>query len=154
MRIVKSDGLDCSETNTSEGKPQAIEKILHKYELEIRAHVKIELEFKKIAEESEKKYEFLKNELNCVSGKYNKMLDRLSNMAYENEHLSGEVSTLKSFLADADLNERNFAKKGLGLKIQSGFKDKSVKKDRTASHETNKVNPTKVKSVYLKDYSG
>ena len=147
MRFVKRDGLDCSETNVSEGKPQAIEKILHKYELEIRAHVKIELEFKKIAEESEKKYELLKNELNSVSGKYNKMLDRLSNLAYENEHLSVEISNLKGFLAEADSNERNFAKKGLGLKIQTGTKDKSIKKDRTASHETNKVNITKVKSV-------
>jgi len=148
---VKRDGLDCSETNTSEGKPQAIEKILHKYELEIRAHVKLELEFKKIAEESEKRYESLKNELNAVSGKYNKMLDRLSNMAYEKDHLTDELSTLKSFLAEVDLKEGAFAKKGVCLKLQSGLKDKSLKKNRTASHETNKVYTNKVKSVSLKD---
>lgn len=29
---------------------------MHKYELEIRAHIKMEKEFKKLAEETEKKY--------------------------------------------------------------------------------------------------
>jgi hypothetical protein len=39
-----------------EPKGEAIEKVLHKYEMEIRAHIKMENEFKKIAEEAELKF--------------------------------------------------------------------------------------------------
>lgn len=42
---VKSDALDCSEISKDESKGEAIEKVLHKYEMEIRAHIKMENEF-------------------------------------------------------------------------------------------------------------
>ena len=47
------DTLNCSEISNKENKTIAIEKIMHKYELEIRAHIKMEKEFKKVAEETE-----------------------------------------------------------------------------------------------------
>lgn len=36
------DSLDCSELSNNDNKNEAIEKILHKYEMEIRAHIKME----------------------------------------------------------------------------------------------------------------
>ena len=48
------DFLDCSELDKND-KKEPIEKILHKYEMEIRSHIKMENEFKKVAEEAEKK---------------------------------------------------------------------------------------------------
>lgn len=48
--ILKRDTLDCSELSHNDNKGEAIEKVLHKYEMEIRAHIKMENEFKKIAE--------------------------------------------------------------------------------------------------------
>ena len=56
---LKSDALDCSELSQQETKGEAIEKVLHKYEMEIRAHIKMENEFKMIAEETEQRYEQL-----------------------------------------------------------------------------------------------
>lgn len=127
-----------------------IEKILHKYELEIRAHVKMEQEFKRLAEESEKKYEGLRAEFNAVLSKYNKMIDRLSDMTYENEALNAEVSGLKAFIAEGGEEEgRDSSKKHYRGKFGSGAKDKSLKKDRTASNDFAKVscNAQKIKSV-------
>ena len=46
------DFLDWPDVDKND-KNEPIEKILHKYELEIRAHIKMENEFKKVAEESE-----------------------------------------------------------------------------------------------------
>lgn len=57
--LLIRDILDCSDISKNENKGEAIEKVLHKYEMEIRAHIKMENEFKKVAEHTESKYKDL-----------------------------------------------------------------------------------------------
>ena len=154
-REFNRDGLDFGEESSGQNKPQAIERILHKYELEIRAHVKMEQEFRRLAEEAEKKYDTLRVEFNSVLTKYNKMIDRLSDMAYQNEALSVEVTGLRAFISEAQDGHdeaRESAKKvgGRGL-LGSVGKEKSVKKDRNFSNDHSKTNAQKIKNVCLAD---
>ena len=139
--------MDCSESNAVGNKPQAIEKILHKYELEIRAHVKMEQEFKKIAEESEKRYETIKTEYSALSTKYNKMLDRLSSVVYENENLFDEIKHLRQFISNEEIKEKEPEKKHFRPKINSITKEKTTIKERTTSNDLSKPNVNKVKSA-------
>ena len=97
---VTSDLLDCSELSNNENQNEAIEKVLHKYELEIRAHIKMEKEFKKIAQEAEKKYEEIKDDYNSINKKYEDVIQKLSKFASENEHLTKENGELKEFFAE------------------------------------------------------
>lgn len=110
----------------------------------------MEQEFRRLAEEAERKYEALRLEFNSVLTKYNKMIDRLSDMAYQNEALNAEVSGLRAFIADAqDDHARESAKKGAGRGglFGSGGKERSVKKERGASNDHAKTNAQKIKSV-------
>lgn len=108
----------------------------------------MEQEFRRLAEEAERKYDALRTEFNAVLSKYNKMIDRLSEMAYENEALNTEVVNLKAFIADAgDEEGRDSTKKHSRGKFGSNGKEKSVKKDRTASNEQAKGNAQKIRSV-------
>lgn len=92
-------GLDCS--GLSEGpRGEAIEKILHKYELEIRAHIKMENELKQIMQETEERYTKMKVEYNTISGKYNDVIHKLSSFIYENENLARENNQLKKLFSD------------------------------------------------------
>ena len=70
---LKRDFLDCSEIDKND-KKEPIEKILHKYEMEIRSHIKMENEFKKVAEEQEKKYNQISKELSKSKETYAKNL--------------------------------------------------------------------------------
>lgn len=124
---------------------------MHKYELEIRAHVKMEQEFRKIAEESERKQESLKTEFNALSVKYNKMIDKLSSMAYENESLCAEVNNLRSFLADHDRAEKDSDKKGQHARLGSGVKERSVNKQPAPAKPASKGHTSKVRSVSSAD---
>lgn len=102
-----------------------------------------------MAEEAERRYETLRTEFNSVLTKYNKMIDKLSDMAHQNDALTAEVSGLRAFLGDVQEEEaRESAKKGgsRGL-LGSGGKDKSVKKDRTISNDHARTNAQKIKSV-------
>lgn len=90
-----SEFLDCSELSVHENKKDAIEKILHKYELEIRAHIKIEAEYKKIAKEAEDKLAKMKEETAAFNEKYDNLVIQLSNFAYKNESLTRENQKLK-----------------------------------------------------------
>jgi len=69
-------------------KKEPIEKILHKYEMEIRSHIKMENQFKKIAEESEKKFNQLLKDLTKQKNKYEKSLALLKK---ENTALYREI---------------------------------------------------------------
>lgn len=108
----------------------------------------MEQEFKRLAEEAERKYDVLLGEFNSVLAKYNKMIDRLSDMAYENEALNHEVTNLKAFISDGGEDEgRDSAKKLSRGKFGSNGKEKSIKKDRTASNDQVKINAQKIRSV-------
>lgn len=149
-----SDGIENQEGAGGEGRSPPIEKILHKYELEIRAHVKMEQEFKKLAEEAEKKYDGMRTEFNGILLKYNKMIEKLSEITYENESLTAELCDLRAFIAEAqDDEQRDSNKKPYRSKFGSGAKDKSVKKGRTASNDYAKIsyNAQKIKSVSSTD---
>lgn len=157
MRLLISDGMDNLDNGGGEGRSPPIEKILHKYELEIRAHVKMEQEFKKLAEEAEKKYDGMRNEFNGILLKYNRMIEKLSEMTYENESLTAELCDLRALIADAqDDEQRDSTKKLCRSKFGSGAKDKSVKKTRTSSNDYAKIsyNAQKIKSVSSSDVGG
>ena len=111
----------------------------------------MEQEFRKIAEESERKFETLKTEFSALSTKYNKMIDKLSSMAYENESLCAEVNNLRSFLAEAECPERENDKKGQLIRLGSSGKDRSVKKNNTLNKPQSKDPTCKVRSVISTD---
>lgn len=115
----------------------------------------MEQEFKKLAEESERKYDLLKTEFNAISNKYNKMIDKLSEMAYENDGLYQEISNLKSICRDLEVEERDSNSKGAKLKPNSSInKEKSGKKGRTNSNDGTKINANKLRNVILEDDGG
>ena len=139
--------LDCSEITHTESKPQAIEKILHKYELEIRSHVKMEQKFQRLAEEADKKYENLKSEYSNISVKYNEMMIKLSDFAYVNDSLLEENSSLKRFLIDNDIEIKDLNKRSSKNKTNSGMKEKNGKNSRTTSTEFIKMHINKLQKV-------
>ena len=140
--------LDCSEITHTESKPQAIEKILHKYELEIRTHVKMEQQFKKLAEEAERKCEALKNEYSSISVKYNEMMIKLSDFAYANDTLLDENATLRRHLTVNKIEPRDSSKRASNPKQLSITKDKNSKNSRNNSTEFIKLHIDKLKKVH------
>jgi hypothetical protein len=140
--------LDCSEIANPHSQPQAIEKILHKYELEIRTHIKMEQEFKKLAEEADKKFETLKSEYATVSLKYNEMMIKLSDFAYTNDNLLEENSTLKKCLADNQIEFKDLNKRSGKAKTHSNTKEKNGKNNsRNTSTEFLQKHISKLKKV-------
>ena len=123
-----SDLLDCSELSNHENQNEAIEKILHKYELEIRAHIKMEKEFKRIAQEAEKKYEDLKADHLTINRKYTEVIQKLSNFASENEHLTKENEELKTLFVEITSFDDTH---GLKIKKKSA---KSIDKTKPLLH--------------------
>lgn len=133
------DLLDCSELSNNENPSEAIEKVLHKYELEIRAHIKMEKEFKQIAQESEKKYEEVRAEYNSISKKYTDVIQRLSSFMSENENLAKENEQLKTLFAEITNNELSLSNK------QKKKTNKSIDKNKAVLH----YNPSNyIKSNY------
>jgi hypothetical protein len=140
--------LDCSEIANPNSQPQAIEKILHKYELEIRTHIKMEQEFKKLAEEADKKYEALKSEYSTISLKYNEMMIKLSDFAYANDNLVEENSALKQYLAENQIEFKDFSKQNGKNKTHSSTKEKNGKSNsRNTSTEFLQMHINKLKKV-------
>ena len=126
---LSSDLLDCSELSANEGPNEAIEKVLHKYELEIRAHVKMEAEFKAIAQDSERRYEELRNEYSGMSSKYESAIQQLSALACENEGIAKENEELRSLFAEVTNAELN----ATGGKIKKKA-TKSIDKNKAVLH--------------------
>lgn len=133
----KMDSFDCSEiSNDKENKNEAIEKILHKYELEIRAHIKMEKEFKRLAEETEDKYKKLSEKYNTLQNSYNKSNLRLTKNTKEKENLYRENKQIKKILKDFSDVKNKKKKKNSSLEkkvIQAHFLSnyhKPLKKNR------------------------
>lgn len=141
-----SDLLDTSEITHTDSKPQAIEKILHKYEMEIRSHTKMEKEFKRLVEEADRRYESLKKEYSVVSLKYNEMMIRLSDLSYANDNLLDENSALKRFLVENQIEIRDVLKRASKNKSATS-KDRSHRNTRTTSTEFIKMKVCKLKKV-------
>ena len=140
--------LDCSEIANPNSQPQAIEKILHKYELEIRTHIKMEQEFKKLAEEADKKYDALKSEYTTISLKYNEMMIKLSDFAYTNDNLLEENALLKRYLAENQIDFKELNKRSTKNKTHSSTKEKNGKNNsRNTSTEFLQMHINKLKKV-------
>lgn len=60
----------------------------------------MEKEFKKIAQDSEKKYEDMKANYDNVKKKYEDVIQKLSKFASENENLTRENAELKAFFGE------------------------------------------------------
>ena len=126
--------LDCSEIANPNSQPQAIEKILHKYELEIRTHIKMEQEFKKLAEEADLKY--------------NEMMIKLSDFAYTNDNLLEENALLKRYLAENQIDFKELNKRSTKNKTHSSTKEKNGKNNsRNTSTEFLQMHINKLKKV-------
>ena len=131
----------------SENKNQSIEKILHKYETEIRSHIKLEQEFKKIAEETEKRYELLRNDYLVMSGKYNEMILRLSDLSYLNDNLMEDNQKIKAFMHDNNIEIPELMRASSKSKTMSIAKVKRSRNSRPISTDFVKVQANKLKRV-------
>jgi hypothetical protein len=138
--------LDSSQVTHTDSKPQAIEKILHKYEMEIRSHTKMEKEFKRLVEEADRRYDNLKREYGMVTTKYNEMMIRLSDLSYANDNLLEENCALKRFLVENQIEIRDVLKRA--SKNKSGVsKDKSQRNTRRTSTDFIKMKSSKLLKV-------
>ena len=104
------------------------------------------------AEESEKRYETIKNEYSSLSNKYNKILDRFSSVVNENDTLFFEIEHLRQFILNNENGENDKLRNNHRGKIGSITKDKIVKKNRTISNDATNLNVNKVKNVCLLGY--
>ena len=66
----------------------------------------MEKEFKKIAQEAERKYEDVRTNYAVMSKKYNDVMQKLSKFASENENLTKENEDLKAFFSEITNYER------------------------------------------------
>jgi hypothetical protein len=142
----KNDSFDCSEisnNNNQENKNEAIEKILHKYELEIRAHIKMEKEFKKIAEETEDKYKILHEKYLNLQEQLNKNNIKLDKNTKEKENLFRENKKIKQILQE--FSEIKNTKKNL-------HSNSFEKKILPAHFLSNYNGPLQKKKVFLKEH--
>ena len=138
--------LDCSEI-VSESKTQSIEKILHKYEMEIRSHIKLEQEFKKMADDSERRLETLKVEFNSLVHKYNEMMLKLSDLSYINDTLTDENRMFRNILKENQIEFEESNKRSAKNRPLSGTRDKHFKNNRTTSTEFLKMQVAKLKKT-------
>ena len=144
--MLISDILDCSEI-VSDSKNQSIEKILHKYELEIRSHIKLEQEFKRMADESERRLECLKVDYNDLGNKYNEMMVKLSDISYVNDNLSDEIRQLKQLLKENQVEFQETNKRSSKVQPLSVTREKNYKNNRTTSTEFLKMQVAKLKKT-------
>jgi hypothetical protein len=145
--LLIRDTLDCSEIANSDTKPQAIEKILHKYEVEIRTHLKMEHEFKKLAEDADKRFESLKSEYSNMSLKYNKMLIRLSDLTYANDVTMNENLVLRRQLLEYKSENTDNNKLSSKFKVALATKEKNSLNPRNSSNEFIQSHINKLKKM-------
>lgn len=67
----------------------------------------MEKEFKKIAQETEQKYEEIKGEYKSISKKYADVMQKLSSFASENKNLTKENEQLKTLFAEITSYDQN-----------------------------------------------
>ena len=138
--------LDCSEI-VGDSKSQSIEKVLHKYELEIRSHIKLEQEFKRMADEAERRLESLKADYNDLGNKYNEMMVKLSDVSYLNDSLADENRQLKQLLKENQLEFQDANKRLSKAQPLSVTREKNFKNNRTTSTEFLKMQVAKLKKT-------
>jgi len=115
--LVKATGLLIRELVSFSGigqsmdQGQSIEKVLQKYEAEIRAHVKVEQEFKKMAEEADDRVEKLKNHQLILEDK----CQRLEKQLMESRAMNHKL--MKQLNEDIKIN-KSVKKDGQGLRIR------------------------------------
>ena len=124
-----------------ENKNDVIEKILHKYELEIRAHIKMENEYKRIAQETEEKYNRLREEAEVFNEKYNNLITQLSSCVYKNENLAKENEQLKS--SYFQLNNRKAKRRSIKKTHKSHKSSDNKLMAHFNPHSYNKINESR-----------
>lgn len=88
----------------------------------------MEKEFKRIAQETEKKYEDMKADYVLISKKYADVIQKLSNFASENENLTKENEELKNLFGEITNFDQS---QGLKFKKKSA---KSIDKSKPSLH--------------------
>lgn len=109
MGYLNRDILNCSELGGPDERKATIEKVLHKYEVEIRSHLKMEKEFKKMAKEADSRSEELRVKVKDIE-------EQLLLKSKEAEELTKQNKKLLQIIQEFEINESKEQKNSLFVK--------------------------------------
>jgi hypothetical protein len=104
----------------------------------------MEHEFKRLAEDADRRFEALKSEYGNISLKYNEMMIRLSDLTYANDITVSENSALRRQLIEYQSENTENNRKSGKTKTGSITKEKNVLNPRNLSNEFIKMHSNNI----------